>query len=44
MATQAIGLKMQRRMPISKRTSQGSYGRPKNKHKRRQWKAYNRQG
>lgn len=41
----AIGDKARlKKLPVPKRTSQGRDHRPKNKHKRRNWKAYRGQG
>jgi hypothetical protein len=36
--------KLQKRLPVPKRTSQGRKHMPKNKHARRRWKMYHRQG
>lgn len=37
-------IKQERKTPVRKRTSIGTYGVPLNKSKRRAWKRYNRQG
>jgi hypothetical protein len=40
----AIREKPARKQPVSKRTSIGLQDRPKNKHSRKNWKAYRGQG
>jgi len=44
MAAVSKATKTLRKAPISKRTSQGINNRPKNKHARKNWKAYRQQG